>query len=704
MYDDANNTKRNDVTSAGANTFRFRFHEPDPIGLEAVNIRAQLENIMKQHDLKITKSIGEREDPNTEFTFRVTFNFDYEGSGTDNGYEGYPLFISSDKVNNKVQMYSVGEGSSTKHGYFKIRAGETITIPRIPEGAQFKIEEDLTGITDYTYGGMSSVGATATEVSGENAVTMVMGESDINVTALNNDNTVKGTIRVKYAPSYYDFEQGTNITTDEYKKDGSVYNHISHNVLCVTDFTDEATTSSVISQYTTEETVVREASKTFDVEVKDVNAGGYLFIGWYDEAGNRYNNTDETQHQFTARAPKDQDRVFEARFIDQPTYRIDYAVPTRLWGDRIYKVFGKVTNDMITDTKIGYNSSREYDSSKESDRKYYITGSMVVANKPSEDIFLKNITWDSIDTSSENGKTTTEYKVGKKVTHNSSGDAESVTETGTVTYDLYRSTQATAADKQVTVDLYYNCNDLTTLTEQVTCDYGSSVKNHTIEAINIPDNKTFHRWKIETLNSLGGTADTLVTYDYSKNFNYVAYDNYKVTAELLDKIDGKDYNPYSAANSDDPYHDQAPTNVTSVINLGQTRSHWNDTTTGDSYVPGEDDSTTYTSANTDTDRLFIDLALSYSDGEVRLNTLENCTVGFKINYWDDNAKEWKYWKTEQFSSTELTDKNRIEYFYGFKNSANNRSKKLQVQPIINGQNSGNPIEFQFNDTKFTAQG
>ena len=79
-------------------------------------------------------------------------------------------------------------------------------------------------------------------------------------------------------------------------------------------------------------------------------------------------------------------------------------------------------------------------------------------------------------------------------------------------------------------------------------------------------------------------------------------------------------------------------------------------------------------------------------------------VGFKINYWDDNAKEWKYWKTEQFSSTELTDKNRIEYFYGFKNSANNRSKKLQVQPIINGQNSGNPIEFQFNDTKFTAQG
>ena len=173
---------------------------------------------------------------------------------------------------------------------------------------------------------------------------------------------------------------------------------------------------------------------------------------------------------------------------------------------------------------------------------------------------------------------------------------------------------------------------------------------------------------------------------------------------MLVKIDGKDYNPYSAKNPGDPYNSYAPSNTTSVINLGQTRSHWNDTKTGDPYVPGENDSQTYTSANTDTDRLFIDLALSYSYDEVRLNTLENCMVGFKINYWDDNAKEWKYWKTEQFSSTELTDKNRIEYFYGFKNSANNRSKILQVQPIINGQNSGDPIEFQFNDTKFTAQG
>ena len=54
-------------------------------------------------------------------------------------------------------------------------------------------------------------------------------------------------------------------------------------------------------------------------------------------------------------------------------------------------------------------------------------------------------------------------------------------------------------------------------------------------------------------------------YPNHQNFNYVAYDNYKVTAELLVKIDGKDYNPYSAKNPGDPYNSYAPSNTTSVI-------------------------------------------------------------------------------------------------------------------------------------------
>ena len=699
VYNDNDSTGRTtyDVTEVGEGAYTFEFSDPVATGLETVNVRGRFENEMKTHDLTIRKSIGDNVDATTEFTFYIAFDVDIENTPT--GYIPYPLFCTSDDAANGTQINASGQ--------FKLHGGEYITFHGIPEGIRFRIYEDISGITDYTYGSMSVIGgsSTAYESGNYHGVDMTMGTNDVDITTINNDNHVKATIRVKYARSYYDFEQGTNISQDTYTNTSGSYTNTAVVTQCQTSFTDGSNTSTTeISADKMVETDTRNASESFAVSVDKVNAGGKLFIGWYDEDGNRYNDDDATQHSTTASAAKDEDRIFEARFIDQPTYRIDYAVPTRLWGNRIYKVFGKVTNDMISNTAIGYDSSREYDSSKESDRKYYITGSMVEANKPTEDIFLKNITWDSIDTSSENGKTTTEYKVGKKVTHNSSGDAESVTETGTVTYDLYRSTQATAADKKVTVDLYYDFENINTLTEKVTCDYGSSVKNHTIEAIHIPDNKTFHRWKIETLNSLGGTTDgTLVTYDYSKNFNYVAYDNYKVTAEFLDKINGQEYNPYSASNSDDPYHDQAPTNVTSVINLGQTRSHWNDTTTGDSYVPGEGESTSNKNANYNYDRLFIDLALSYSDrSETKLNTVENLKVGFIIQY-KNSSNQWINWKTVEFSSTLLGDKNRIEYYYGFNNIPGNRSAQFRVQPTIGGVESGTPIEFNYSADKFSTQ-
>ena len=531
-----------------------------------------------------------------------------------------------------------------------------------------------------------------------------VGEQDVAITIANKDTRVKATIRVKYAPSYYDFEHGSNITTDEYKKDGSVYNHISQNVLCVTDFTDEATTTSVISQYTTEETVVRDASKTFDVKVTDVNAGGYLFIGWYDEAGNRYNNTDETQHQFTASAPKDQDRVFEARFITQPTYRIDYDTPTRLWGNRIYKVFGKVDNSMITNNYIGYDSSRETTASVE--KRYYLTGQFVEAKKPSETIFLKDITWPNID----DGKTDTQYKISKWVTCNdvTSDNVETVTQSGDVTYDMYRYVAASVADRKVTIDFYNDCSNLNTRNFQWVGNYGDSVDNNETVAVNIPAGKTFWRWKIETLNSLGGTALTAngktVTYDYSPNFNYVAYDNYKVTVELLDKEPGgTEYSPYAAQNDGDPYQAYAPVNETTVFNLGLTRSHWNDTGDGQVYDPQEPESRNNTNANYNYDRMFIDLALSYSDGkETKLNALDDCTVGFIIKY--KSGDDWINWKTVSFSSKLLGEKNRIEYYYGFQNAAGNRvANKFRVQPTINGAESGNYLDFDFSASQFSAQ-
>ena len=353
---------------------------------------------------------------------------------------------------------------------------------------------------------------------------------------------------------------------------------------------------------------------------------------------------------------------------------------------------------MITDGSVGYDSSRTV--TETVDQRYYLAAKIVNDNKPKEEIFLKDITWETVsDEASE-----TSYNESKYVTKNTDQgvtDAETVTESGNVTYNLYRSTSATADPKKDTVEMYNDCSAPNTMQNSYVVDYGSSVNNNATEAISIPEGKTFYRWRIETLNSLGGTDDrTLVTYDYSKNFNYVAYDNYKVTAEIIIKQGGKDYNPYTAGKEGDPYSaDVAPANSTSVFNLGQTRSHWNDTSTGVKYTPEEGESTKRTNANCDYDRLFIDLALSYSDREQKLNTLDDLDVGFIIEYKSGN--EWIEWDNVSFSSKELGDKNRIEYYYGFKNSPQLREVDLRVTPTIKGVKSGNTLAFNFKDAKFS---
>ena len=692
VYDDTNSGREQyfNVQNVGAGAYTFAFDQNENLESQVVNVRALFENQMKQHTLTIKKNVtGQTTDG--DFTFKVLFNFAYEDSG-DNGYEPYPLYISSDKDTGKEKLGY--DGSMT------IKDGETITIKGIPEGADFKIIEQPTA-TNYDYGSISATGATPTTVSGQNAVTMTMGENDINATITNVYNVVNATIRIKYAPTYYDFTNNTNnINSDTYKKESNVYTNEGATTGCKTSFNAPSEGNLTITENEMVKSTTRSTSESFEVSVTDLNTKGKLFIGWYDENGNRYNDTsDLTHHSTTASATRAKDRVFEARFINAPTYRIDYTVPTRLWGNRVYKVFGNITNDMITDGSVGYDSSRTVTDTV--DQRYYLAAKIVNDNKPKEEIFLENIKWETVSDEAS----ATEYNKSKLVTKNTDQgvtDAETVTDTGNVTYNLYRSTSATAVPKEVTVDMYYDCSNLNTMTTSYTVRYGSSVNNNETEAISIPEGKTFYRWKIETLNSLGGTDDrTLVTYDYSKNFNYVAYDNYKVTAEIIDKQGGKDYNPYTAGKEGDPYSAVAPANTTSVINLGQTRSHWNDTSTGVKYTPGEGESTQRTNANCDYDRLFIDLALSYSNDEQKLNTLENLNVGFIIEYYNTTTQQWEEFKSVSFSSKELGDKNRIEYYYGFMNSPELREVDLQVTPTIGGVKSGNTLAFNFNDAKFS---
>ena len=183
------------------------------------------------------------------------------------------------------------------------------------------------------------------------------------------------------------------------------------------------------------------------------------------------------------------------------------------------------------------------------------------------------------------------------------------------------------------------------------------------------------------------TKGNFVTNCYSVDFYYVAYDNYLVKA-IYGQGKGKDlYDKFISSDIND---------------LGVTRSHWNDTASGLVYVPGNDESENRTAANHDYDRMFVDLALSYSDGqETLLNKQDNLKVGFVIQY--KSGDKWVDFQSAEFDSTKLDNKNRIEYYYGFNNAAGNRDAMLRAVPYI-GENrhETGAVEFNFNTTFFSG--
>ena len=121
-------------------------------------------------------------------------------------------------------------------------------------------------------------------------------------------------------------------------------------------------------------------------------------------------------------------------------------------------------------------------------------------------------------------------------------------------------------------------------------------------------------------------------------------------------------------------------------------------------MPGNDESANNTAANHDYDRMFVDLALSYSDGqETLLNKQENLKVGFVIQY--KNGNDWVEFKVAEFDSTELDNKNRIEYYYGFNNADGNRNAMLRAVPYIGSKANldlNGAVEFNFNSSYFSG--
>ena len=320
------------------------------------------------------------------------------------------------------------------------------------------------------------------------------------------------------------------------------------------------------------------------------------------------------------------------------TYRADYELQTRLYDNKLYKLEGnKLTPAMV---EAGYASINN------NSHTVSLTKEFVSAHVPYESIFMKNVNWDADD--------------AIFLQNQFDCDAYSY---------LASDIEETFYSIEIDLDGDEEFDDFVT---GLRC--GQAIMEDPDNGVYFSGTKagdTPSYWEIYD-------ADTLeyVATCYSQDFYYVAYGNYHIYAVYGEGKGSDWYNKYLD---------------TTVINLGVTRSHWNDTTTG------EDDPATfydeyhqtmkpysYYLADTEYDRLYLDMAISYEAYGKMINkyTSNEVKVGYEICVLQTNGALGKVYKDVVINNDELDNKNRIHVYYGFKNTEANRALNLGVRSYV----------------------
>lgn len=306
------------------------------------------------------------------------------------------------------------------------------------------------------------------------------------------------------------------------------------------------------------------------------------------------------------------------------TYRMDYKFRTRLYGDKIYKITGMITPDMVANGTVEISNENHT---------AYLTRKFASENIPYEANFMKNTIWAS-----------------QNWNHKGHKDP----------YDDYAILTSTSADKTFTVKIDADGNDgYETTVSGLTCGQSIQVNNEFVEGAN----GTPSYWAIYKMDELTGTKGGLLTKCYSTKFNYVAYDNYFVDAV------------YTGESNYDLYLQDTSAAASS---LGVTRNHWNDT------VSGEADEGKYNLADTEYDRLYLDFILAYEAEGKLISTYGTNVVstGYEIVILDENGDVDRVAANNSLENTDLDNKNRVHVYYGFKNTLANRGYSLGIRPYI----------------------
>jgi fibro-slime domain-containing protein len=331
------------------------------------------------------------------------------------------------------------------------------------------------------------------------------------------------------------------------------------------------------------------------------------------------------------------------------TYLVKYTVPTRLYGNKIYKLSGMITPAMVAQGYIDITATDDPDR-----HTAFINETFMTVHCPFESIFMKDVTWDP-----------------KNIVYTDANPA------GYDDYVHWAASDPTAKTLTVQVDTDGDGSYETTV-RGLKC--GGEIKLPNGDYITgTKDGDTPSYWNI-----ISADTNKFVTRSYSTDLMYVAYDNYLITAV------------YGQGKGSELYNQ----NTNAVVNdLGITRSHWNDT------VSGEDDSNTYKDiegqkevtkeynyyhANTEYDRLYLDIELAFEATGKMINTYseDEVKVGYDVCVLNEDGSFGRVHTTVYLKNESVDNKNRIHAYYGFKNSESNRDKKLGIRAfIINGSGS-----------------
>lgn len=207
--------------------------------------------------------------------------------------------------------------------------------------------------------------------------------------------------------------------------------------------------------------------------------------------------------------------------------------------------------------------------------------------------------------------------------------------------------------------------------------------------------------RLTALTQLGG-YDNLISKSYSKEYNYISYQDYYIVPVYAGRFAKSEIKESQA----------------SIRLLEYTRNQW---TTGDG-VKG--DGETFNTGATKTDYLYTDFALSFDKDQELIKNNDNIRVGIafeivakydnvdlktyvtdsdtdaigsavknakangKVGYYTFENANRNIYRYEIDNST-ISTKNRIEYYLQFKNTANARQNVLKVYSYIYDKNSGN---------------